>query len=90
VGKHEAIVPKQRWTDANTRLIDEVGAEEWLRHLLAVLEGDYSATAGDQAADHGDGLLALLLGIRCGSLQRLLSRPPSDGVKQRLSQRTQT
>jgi hypothetical protein len=40
-GKHEAIVPKQRWIEANTRLIDEIGSEEWLRRLLAVLEGDY-------------------------------------------------
>lgn len=40
-GKHEAIVPRQRWIEANTRLIEEIGAEDWLRRLLAVLEGDY-------------------------------------------------
>lgn len=40
-GKHEAIVPKQRWIEANTRLIEEIGVEDWLRRLLVVLEGDY-------------------------------------------------
>jgi len=48
-GKHEAIVPKRRWIDANKRLIDEIGAEEWLRRLLAVLEGDFPGRRDDRA-----------------------------------------
>jgi len=50
VGKHEAIVPKQRWIEANRGLIDEIGAEEWLRRLLAVLEGDFPSSPDDRAA----------------------------------------
>jgi hypothetical protein len=38
-GRHEPIVPKERWIEANERLISDIGAEEWLRRLLAVLEG---------------------------------------------------
>jgi hypothetical protein len=55
-GKREAIVSKQRWIEANTRLIDEIGAEEWLRRLLALLEGKFAATADEQAAVPRDAL----------------------------------
>ncbi len=48
-GKHEAIVSKQRWIDANKRLIGEIGAEEWLRRLLAVLEGAFPGRRDDRA-----------------------------------------
>ncbi len=50
MGKHEAIVPKQRWIEANKRLIDELGTDEWLRRLLAVLEGDFPSSPDGQAA----------------------------------------
>jgi len=40
-GPHEALVSKQRWVDANERLIVEIGAGEWLSRLLEVLEGGY-------------------------------------------------
>jgi hypothetical protein len=50
MGKHEAIVPNQRWIEANKKLIDEIGAEEWLRLLLAVLEGDFPSSPDDRAA----------------------------------------
>jgi hypothetical protein len=40
-GKHEAIISKQRWIEANKRLIDEIGLDAWLHRLLAVLEGDF-------------------------------------------------
>jgi hypothetical protein len=53
-GKHKAIVSKQRWIEANTRLIDEIGAEEWLRRLLAVLEGTFPAAAEEQSAVPSD------------------------------------
>lgn len=49
-GKHEAIVPKQRWIDANKRLIEEIGAEKWLSRLLAVLEGDFPSGPDDRTA----------------------------------------
>jgi hypothetical protein len=38
VGSHEPIVSKERWIEANEKLIDEIGTETWLRRLLAVLE----------------------------------------------------
>jgi hypothetical protein len=41
VGSHESLVSKERWIEANEKLIDEIGAETWLRRLLGVLEGDY-------------------------------------------------
>ncbi len=53
-GKREAIVSKRRWIEANTRLINEIGAEEWLRRLLAALEGDYPAAPNDRPADRRD------------------------------------
>jgi len=49
-GKHEAIVSKQRWIETNARLISEIGAEEWLRRLLAALEGDYPAAPNTHPA----------------------------------------
>jgi hypothetical protein len=51
VGEHEAIVPRQRWIETNQRLIDELGTEEWLRRLLAVLEGDFPRSPDDPASD---------------------------------------
>lgn len=53
IGSHEPIVPKERWIEANQRLMDEIGAEEWLRRLLAVLEGDYPASPDDPTAAFG-------------------------------------
>lgn len=50
VGKREVLVPKQRWIEANKRLIDELGAEEWLHRLLAVLEGDFPSSPDGRAA----------------------------------------
>jgi hypothetical protein len=52
-GKHEPIVPKERWIEANERLINDIGAEEWLRRLLAVLEGDFPASPDDPTIAYG-------------------------------------
>ncbi len=52
-GRHESIVPKERWIEANDRLISEIGAEEWLRRLLAVLEGDFPASPNDPTSAYG-------------------------------------
>jgi hypothetical protein len=41
IGSHEPIVGREQWIDANKHLIDELGVEEWLRLLLAVLEGSF-------------------------------------------------
>lgn len=46
-GEHEPIVPQEQWIATNLRLIDEVGAREWLEHLLAVLQGDYPVGPDD-------------------------------------------
>lgn len=47
VGSHEPLVSKERWIEANEKLIDEIGAETWLRRLLAVLEGAYPTSPDD-------------------------------------------
>jgi hypothetical protein len=52
-GQHEPIVPKQRWIEANRALIGELGAEEWLRRLLAVLEGDFRSSPDDPTITDG-------------------------------------
>jgi hypothetical protein len=52
-GRHESIVPRERWIEANERLISEIGAKEWLRRLLAVLEGDFPASLNDPTAAYG-------------------------------------
>lgn len=50
-GEHEPLVSEPQWIQANLRLIDEIGAHEWLEHLLAVLQG-----AGPRNPDEVDGL----------------------------------
>jgi hypothetical protein len=41
-GEHrEHLVSRDQWVEANVRLIHELGAEPYLRRLLAVLEGDF-------------------------------------------------
>jgi hypothetical protein len=35
------------------RLIDEIGADEWLRHFLAVLEGDHAASPDNPTTAYG-------------------------------------
>lgn len=37
-GKHEPLVTREQWIQANTSLINELGAEAWLWQLLDVLE----------------------------------------------------
>ena len=36
--EHELMVNKKKWVQVNSQLIDELGKEEWLKQLLAVLE----------------------------------------------------
>lgn len=38
VSDHELMVTKEKWIEVNARLIEELGKEEWLKQLLAVLE----------------------------------------------------
>jgi hypothetical protein len=45
--EHEPIIEQQQWIGTNLRLIDEIGAREWLEHLLAVLQGDYPVGPDD-------------------------------------------
>jgi len=37
-GKHEPLVTREQWIQANTSLIDELGAEAWLWRMLETLE----------------------------------------------------
>ena len=38
VPEHEPMTSKEQWVKVNTKLIDELGKEEWLGQLLNVLE----------------------------------------------------
>jgi hypothetical protein len=37
--EHDPLITEEQWVQANLKLIDEIGAHEWLQHLLAVLQG---------------------------------------------------
>lgn len=53
VGSPEPIVSKERWIKANEKLINEIGAEEWLSRLLAVFEGNYPTNPDDPTIADG-------------------------------------
>ena len=38
--EHELMVTKEKWIQVNSRLIDELGKEEWLKQILTVLESE--------------------------------------------------
>jgi hypothetical protein len=38
--EHDPIASEADWVRANIRLMDEIGAQEWLERLLAVLQGE--------------------------------------------------
>ncbi len=38
---HEPLISEDDWVEANVRLIEELGAEPYLRNLLSVLKGNY-------------------------------------------------
>src|SRR5690348_6067900 len=38
---HEPLISEDDWIRANVRLIEELGAEPYLRNLLSVLQGNY-------------------------------------------------
>lgn len=38
---HDPLISEDDWVEANVRLIEELGAEPYLRNLLSVLKGDY-------------------------------------------------
>jgi hypothetical protein len=38
---HEPLISEDDWIKANVRLIEELGAEPYLRNLLSVLKGNY-------------------------------------------------
>jgi hypothetical protein len=40
---HDPMISEDQWVAANAKLIQEIGAEEWLRELLTVLKGDFVA-----------------------------------------------
>jgi hypothetical protein len=39
-GEHEAIVDEETWVQVNVGLVEELGAEAYLRNLLVILKGD--------------------------------------------------
>jgi len=42
-GEHEPPMGEAEWVQANSSLMEEMGTERWLRHLLDVLEGKVGA-----------------------------------------------
>ena len=36
--KHDPMASKEKWIRVNSKLIDDLGKEEWLKQLLEVLE----------------------------------------------------
>jgi hypothetical protein len=38
---HKPLISEDDWVKANVRLIEELGAEAYLRNLLSVLKGNY-------------------------------------------------
>jgi len=50
-GEHPPMVTEDQWVAANTRLIGELGAEAYLRRLLAVLKGDYPRQPDDMPGE---------------------------------------
>jgi len=38
---HEPLISEDNWVKAKVRLIEELGAEPYLRNLLSVLKGNY-------------------------------------------------
>ena len=43
IGEHEPMATKEEWIRVNARLMNNMGKEEWLRRLLAVLESGDTA-----------------------------------------------
>ncbi len=48
---HDTMVSEDQWVAANAKLIQEIGAEAWLRGLLTVLKGDF-VTGAAKTGDH--------------------------------------
>lgn len=38
---HEPLISEDDWVEANVRLVEELGAEPYLRNLLSVLKGNH-------------------------------------------------
>jgi hypothetical protein len=49
---HDKMVSEDQWVAANAKLIQEIGAEAWLRGLLTVLKGDFVTGPTGTASDH--------------------------------------
>jgi hypothetical protein len=42
---HPALISEEDWIAANTKLIDDLGPEAYLRNLLSILKGNYPTIA---------------------------------------------
>ena len=45
--EHELMVTKEKWIQVNSKLIDDLGKEEWLKQLLSILETDRTESIRD-------------------------------------------
>jgi hypothetical protein len=43
---HEPMIDEEMWIKANVRVIEERGAEAYLRNLLSVLKGNFPTSEG--------------------------------------------
>jgi hypothetical protein len=43
---HEPMIDEETWITANVKVIDEQGAEAYLRNLLSVLKGNFPTAEG--------------------------------------------
>jgi hypothetical protein len=46
---HQPLVTEDAWINANTRTLDELGPQVFLRNLLASLKGDHARPGGSPA-----------------------------------------
>ncbi|HEY7829187.1 MAG TPA: hypothetical protein VIC06_01325 [Solirubrobacteraceae bacterium] len=50
--EHEPLVSEADWVRANVKLMEEIGAQEWLERLLAVLQGAGPRNPDELASPH--------------------------------------
>jgi hypothetical protein len=40
-GDHDPLISREQWIDANARLVEQLGAKQYLSNLLDTLAGDF-------------------------------------------------
>jgi hypothetical protein len=55
IDEHPPIISEGDWIKANLKLMDEVGAQKWLEHLLAILQGAGPRNPDDLSSKEREG-----------------------------------